>query len=201
MGCENKQKDKICPPPSSSSFPLNTYLPFRFTFREGTEQHLTAARPNPDQQPPPGNTGDCGERSEGLKGRWSQGSATASVTSLLSPCPAAHPSPILISRQMSSGSHCIISFSLELAPSPPFIAPPGTVSAAIGFIILPCCPNSLRTQFSIDPLLRLLALGRQQAAFPHLPTWNGNGGAAQAPPAAQTSPAPAGISTDTALRH
>lgn len=107
-------------------------------------------------------TDDCGERSEGLKGRWSQGSATASVPSLLSPWPAAHPSPILISRQMSPGSHCIISFSLELAPSPPFIASPGTVSVAIGFIILPCCPNSLCTQFSIDPLLRLLALGRQQ---------------------------------------
>lgn len=139
------------------------------------------------------NTGNNGERSEGLKGRWSQGSGTAGVTSLLSPRPAAHPSPIPISGQMSSGSHCIISFSLELAPSPPFIASPGTLSTAIGFIILPCCPNSLRTQFSIDPLLRLLAPGRQQAAFPHLPTWNGNRGAGQAPPG------PAGISTDTAL--
>lgn len=129
------------------------------------------------------NTGDCGEESEGLKVRRSLGCATASVTSLLSPCPAAHPSPILISRQMSSGSHCIISFSLELAASPPFIASPGTDSMAIGFIILPCCPNSLCTQFSIDPALRLLALGRQQAAFPHLPTWNGSRGAGQAPPA------------------
>lgn len=62
--------------------------------------------------------------------------------SLFQPCPR-----LQMDELRATLNH---TFSLELAPSPPSIASPGLASTAIGFIIMPCCPNSLRTQFSTD---------------------------------------------------
>ena len=88
-----------------------------------------------------------------------------SITSPLPACPKTYShlhSSLQMDELRATLNH---TFSLELAPSPPSIASPGSASTAIGFIIMPCCPNSLRTQFSIDLLtLSASALSGQTAS-------------------------------------
>lgn len=77
--------------------------------------------------------------------------------SLFQPCPS-----LQMDELRATLNH---TFSLELAPGPPSIASPGLASTAIGFIIMPCCPNSLRTQFSTD-LVTLCRAGSLRAGSP-----------------------------------
>lgn len=95
-----------------------------------------------------------------------------SITSPLPACPKTYPhlqSSLQIDELRATLNH---TFSLKLAPSPPSIASSGSASTAIGFIITPCCPNSLHTQFSIDLLTPSASARSGQTALVPSP-WQG----------------------------